>query len=523
MSNVLNARRRWRLALKTQLNGATTRYIELPKPPATWSKSDWGLDDIFVTNGKDAIGKLLLTTQEFTDNNEIDVWLDEFNSRFVYVRSSSKVYDIDDNQFLTKANFFDNYASSQSGGEAIAPLWFKSTTRKEVKSLAFRPGKPHIHEDCLNIWRGFGITPIKFVKGDKPTDVEKYWVDTIYDAFGPEGKYLIQFCAGLVQFPEKRFSWLAFLGGKQGTGKNFVVEAMRQIFGEHATLWTVTKFANGFNTMHRTTRLGIINEPGDPALLSRQLLNDVGEQLKLNADPTQTTMLLEPKGVDMAVVDRLQANFVISNYGPPFELPAGDRRTLALLAQQHMTLIGTGRGTKSTEFWDERWHWLDNGGAAEVMGYLLAYDLTGVNFDAHAPMTDYKRDLMNNAPDRLKSFMEAFNTDPLGMFKRVVGEDFTPPVPFVFDASVISKMFAKMVRDVDNEAAFTTSVGKLSLAHWECNSELVTMRVKAGSKVTSASHRVYEIKDNRIVKYQSGTYTGAETIDALGKVKEYFL
>lgn len=524
MTGVLNARRRWRLALRQQLGQCTLRYIELPKPPAEFlakqenpDKADWGLDDLYVFAGSDSVRNLLLNTVEFHDADELKIWLDEFNSKFVYVKSISKVYDRDANQFLSKQNFFDNYASSHTGETSIAPAWFRSADRPEVNSLAFVPGSPELINGNLNIWKGFAIDP-----SSNDIAVHKYWVATILDAFGEEGRHFIEFAAALVQFPEKRLSRHVFLGGKQGTGKNFVVEPLARIFGvDHCQSWTVANFINNFNTLHRACRLGILNEPGDPHLLERKVLVAVGETLKKNADQNERYLQLEPKGVDIAVVDRLQSNITISNYGPPFELQIGDRRCIALLAKQHMGVVADNTlGTKPLSYWEERWNWLNNeNGANEVMSYLKNYDLSKVDLDGHAPMTAYKAALLKSSIDTTKTFIEQLNANPLTIFRNVLGADFDFTDPFVFDAQVVARLFELTIRPIENEMAFTTSVGKLSLSCWECSSTQVTMRTKGPGGPSSLGARVYAIENNRITEYKSGSITGEKCIGLLQELK----
>lgn len=521
LSQVLNARRRWRLALK-QLDSPTLRYIELPKPPADFQKNgrpktDWGVDDFRMVRGHEALGEVLRTTTEFHDVGEMKVWLDDFNSRFVYVKANSKVFDRSLNQFLTRTNFYDNNATARVGDDPVAPAWFCSPDRSEVDGLAFAPNQPEIAHGKLNIWRGFALEP-----HSNDLAVQKFWVDTILEAFGPDGRYFIEFAAALIQFPAKRLSRYVFLGGKQGTGKNFVVEPLVRIFGAgvHCQTWTVANFINNFNSLHRACRLGILNEPGDPHNLENKVRVAIGEVIKKNGDQNETQLQLEGKGTDIVVVDRLQSNIIISNYGPPHALESSDRRGIMLRANQRMSVKAPNNlGEKDLDYWGERWHWLNyEDGAAEVFDYLKRYDLSKVDLDGPAPMTAYKAELLRSSPDTVQTFMEQFNADPRTMFRSVLGEDFELPKPCIIDADIAGTLFGLLVRSVDNQAAFTTSVGKLALSVWECASVQVTAKnpLRGADRKGPATigARVYMIVDNRIVAYDK-SLSGADCLRAL--------
>lgn len=511
-TNVLRARRAWRLAVRRELQDAIVRYIEMPRPPEDWPKADWGLDDYLMRNGIGAVEALLRNATEFHDDDELRILLEDCNAQFVYVKSVSKTYDRDENALLSKQQLFDNYASLNAADTPVLPSWFKSADRREVSSLAFRPGEPELVDGCLNLWQGFDVEP-----SANDIAVKKYWLDTIFDAFGEDGRYLVEIFAVLVQSPGRRLPRHIFINGKQGSGKNFIVEPLARIFASHTQNWSVKNFINNFNVAHYKCRLGILNETGDPHFMAKADLVAVGELLKKNADPNERKMQLEPKGSDISTVDRLQFNITISNYGPPFELQAGDRRCVALLARQHMQIQRADNlGTKSEAYWAERWNWLNNeGGAAEVLSYLLRYDVSAVDFEGPAPMTEYKRSLVFQDSDAVRPFLERFNVDPLGVIRAVLGPEYQLPEVVIFNATIVQLLFEALVRSVDNPQAFTTQVGKLAQSVWECASTQITMRAKDGMKAV----RVYQISGGRICKFTVGPKLGAkqavELLDAL--------
>lgn len=515
-TSVSRARRMWRHALQRVNLEATVRYIEMPKPPEGWPKADWGLDDYFITKGQAETEKLLSTAKEFRDNDELKVLIDDCNHTHCYIKSLSKTYDKDGKILLTKQQLFDNYASlNTSNGDPVLPAWFRSADRCEYSSLAFRPGEPEVVDNCLNLGADCG-RDLEPVQND--IAVQKYWVDTLYDAYGSEARYVIELFAVLVQQPGRRVPRFLFINGKPGSGKGFTVAPLERIFESHTQPWSVPTFINNFNAAHRHCRLGIINEPGDIHSHAPSVRTALAEALKKNADPNERFMQLEPKGVDISKTDRLQFNVVISNYGPPFVIQTDDRRMVALQARQHMLVAKPGEnlGTKTLEYWAERWNWLTyENGAAEVLYYLQNYNISGVDFDGPAPMTDYKGALLNQDQDSVQAFTERLNVNPVGVIRAVFREDKELPSPLVFDAGLIALLFGILVRPVDNHQAFTTRVGQLSQSVWECQSTPVVARRQGRTNA-----RLFLIKDNKICNLNKDSLglTGGQLLDAADKL-----
>jgi len=515
MRSVLQARLRWRVGLSKLYPEATLLFVELPKPPTSWPKQDWGIDDAYVIHGKEWVMDVVKTAKVFKETNEIDIWLNEFKEQFVYVMSVSKVYDRKLEQFLTKQNFFDNYATAKVGDVDIPKLWFTSTERLEVSGLAFTPSKPEIVDGKLNLWQGFAET-----RSSNPNTVAELWVDTIYDGIGPDGKHLIEFFAMLVQRPEVRLSRHLFLGGKNGVGKNFIIEPINRIFKYHYQPWTIQNFINTFNAPAQNCRWGVINEAPDPATMKRGDKDTVAAILRMNADQNEAIMQLEGKGKDVCLIDRLQTNAVISNYGPPYALQADDRRALMFLVRQHMCAKReNNRGTKPDDYWGVRWNWLNfENGSAEILDYLLNYDLSKVDWDGPAPVTAYKAQLLRNTSDTINNFMETLNADPTGVFQNAVGPSWKLPSYYVFDAQVVVMAFNKLIYKIENEKGAKIVIGRTSLAAWECVSTQVSQRTLGpGLGPSTTGARIFGVYENKICEHNKDLMNSRAAMEFLTK------
>ena len=484
----------------SEIYEGTFKFIDLPKPPKTWPKADWGLDDYFMA-GND-VPMLLTRTSDFKQTSEMSTWLEYFNTKFVFIKASSKIYDISENQLLSKQNFFDNYAPCRVWlGKDVYPVaaaWFTWAERVEVKGLAFRPGEDLITDNRLNTWQGFALEPFE----DDKT-VQRLWVNTILDAYGEEGWHLIHALACLVQNPGKRLSRFIFLGGKSGTGKNYAIEPIMRIMGVHGVSLRGEDVINKFNSNQAICRVGLINEPGDPANTPAANKVALGEMLKKNADANETTMQLEDKGVNAVTSDRLQFNIVISNYDPPFDLQPTDRRAVILKARQHMAIAASNNfGTKTVDYWNERWAWIEHeNGSAAVMQYLLDLDISKVDMDGPAPVTEYKTQLLNNKPENAASFMNDFAKTSALMFNSILKEPLVGE--HIFDAEIVVLVYSFiMQRDPENKGGFAAAIGKRALTEWEVTSRQISARIDG----KNLGARVY-LWDNGVIKSAVG-YAG---------------
>lgn len=534
--SVVDARRRWLKAIKRDLQAESVSYVDLPAPPDGWPKGDWGIDDLFMhpeMGGVDAVRKVL---HECTRNQAADMagQVAEFNRDCAYIRETGTVYDRVNKQMLSVPHFHNNNAPCRVEGKAVSVAWFQHPDRFEVQGLAFRPGAGEITQDGrLNLWRGFSVDPMgadAYEGGGVADEVQRYWVDTIYDAFGPDGRHLIEIFALLVQDPGRRISRHVFMGGKDGTGKSFICKPLEMILADHYEPWTVASLLNHFNSAMATCRLGVLREAGDPAHLPPKTRIELGELIKGIADSTVDRMQIEQKGRDVFKVECNQLFVMQSNYPPPYVLHAKDRRALLLRAGQHMLerRPGENQGTKGADYWADRWNWLlHEDGASKVMTWLLRYDLTGVQFDNAVPLTAYKQELTGGGGDTIQQFAEAFGANPLGMLRRAIdgveGVDggelvnwarSALPLPLCFDLDVAAALYGALVKQIHDLVAFKQKLGLQTAAAWECSGVRVTMR-RAGQTSRTKMLWGVDLEKNCVVKVDLRG-AGFSNADAIG-------
>jgi hypothetical protein len=112
--------------------------------------------------------------------------------------------------------------------------FWKQSAKRHQKKLVFKPGGTTDPTE-YNIWRGYGVEPIK--GWQKQRRLLRHIREVICRRDRKKFKYLIRFLAWAVQNPDKHSGVIIVLKSrKQGTGKSTLGKVMLDIFGRHGAL-----------------------------------------------------------------------------------------------------------------------------------------------------------------------------------------------------------------------------------------------------------------------------------------------
>jgi hypothetical protein len=125
-----------------------------------------------------------------------------------------------------------------SGGKAIpAATWLSSN--KPVEQMTWMPGKPAIIQDRLTATGGFierkGVRVFNqyippTLKHGNP-DMAGPWLDHVRRVYPDDADHLIKWLAHRVQRPDEKVNHALVLGGKQGIGKDTLLEPVKRAVG----------------------------------------------------------------------------------------------------------------------------------------------------------------------------------------------------------------------------------------------------------------------------------------------------
>ncbi|HRB14912.1 MAG TPA: DUF5906 domain-containing protein [Nitrospira sp.] len=281
-------------------------------------------------------------------------------------------------------------------GKKDAPLfdeWLRSPIRNSYDGYVFKPGQPgdviidgngHTKK-FFNLWRPPAFAPAP--SGATHPAVDQFLEHSRYNMCrGAEElfRWLIAYCAQLVQRPwEKPHVALVFRGGK-GVGKNAWVECIRSVLGPHSLVTSDRRYLMGnFNAHLENCLLLVFDEAfwsGD-----KQIEGMVKNLI------TGTEHIIERKGKESYAVDNLTRVVIIGNEDWLFPASPDERR---------IAFFDVGdRRKQDHPFFKSMLEGMKSGGAAVLWRYLMDYDISGINLNL-APVTSGLLDqkLLSNEP-----------------------------------------------------------------------------------------------------------------------------
>lgn len=444
----------------------STNYIELPPPPEELNLSDWGLDDYSFHHGVEKLREVIDVTNFLDDNSEsTDTAIDEFSSRYVWIKALDKAYDMQSRCLYSKQNLFNNEENNKAyifmEGKpkimSVAKSWMGSPSRRSVQGVSFLPGEDDIIDDNLNLWTGFAVQPS--TDPDAKARAHKYWIKVIHEAFPDGGEHLIRLLAYRVQNPHRRLMTYLYVYGKFGTAKNYIFNVMQEIagIGQFPAL-TYNNYIQQFNGSKLTAWGMLINEM--PEFMDKKEAASMEVELRLDSDPAQKHRPVEPKNKEIIQTNRNSLVICIGNFDPCWPIMYGDRRTFALHSSDGMAVHKPDRpwGRKTQAWWDERWAWMRQTGPEDVLAYLLSLDVSDFNPEGEPPETEYKKELAANGKRGFAGWLGELHANPKAIEARLKLPE--GAITYV-TTDQIMEMFKKDTKSqLDNSASAGRKIGK---------------------------------------------------------------
>ena len=381
-----SAAKRFQVKMQVECS-VQTDIIILPRSPMD---IDWGLDDYYVEHGKDKLLKLI----EDEDNiapipSEIDAHLVQLNSEVCIIRDIGKFADLKRNVLMGRGQFEDvNYADRSAMNEEgkmmpVAKVWTRWDKRNIVDTLRYRPGEKRLVTDVkpsyFNLWDGWGLEP---VAGDVTMFTD--WLD---DAFPnpTEQCYFLDWWSYQLQHPGAKLNTCLMLVGASGVGKGWMAAIMERIFGSDNT-WkcALSDLESRFNAGLGAAQLLTIEEAD--VVGGAKVYNTLKDII------TNEHLRYERKGVDAIKIENCLNIFINSNHIGVLQLDEFDRR-FAVIEITNKSIAN------DAAYWEPRWDWIREGGAASIMGYMLARDVSDFNPFGEAPWSQAKTDMVESTHD----------------------------------------------------------------------------------------------------------------------------
>lgn len=312
------------------------------------------------------------------------------------------------------------------GGKPMRPSAWLDQFRP-VEQMTWAPGEPSLIENRLidaggwfehagcatfNLYR-----PPTLEHGD-PRDVEP-WLSHLKRVYPDDAERIVLWLAHRVQRPGEKINHALVLGGKQGIGRDTILEPVKHAVGP----WN-------FEEVSPAAMLGRFNPFVRSVILRVSEARDLGDadrfafydHLKSYTAAPPDVLRCDEKYIREYPVLNVCGVVITTNHkADGIHLPADDRRHFVAWSEAEKTDF-------SENYWSHIWKWYERGGIANVAAFLAAIDLSAFDAKAPPPKTDAFWHIVNAArspeESELADVLDALGNPPavtLDMIVRQAG------------------------------------------------------------------------------------------------------
>jgi hypothetical protein len=172
----------------------------------------------------------------------------------------------------------------------VAAWWLGDRGRREAISAVFRPACDEPYPDGhMNTWTGFGVEPR--TPGPTVRAFLRFVTEVIASGNQSHARYIRRWIAWTIQNRGQRAGVALVLRGAKGTGKNTLLDAIRDVWGSHGMTVTQPEHVTGKFNAHLADKCFLFsNEAIPPA--------DKVAESALKGLITDPTRPVERKGID---------------------------------------------------------------------------------------------------------------------------------------------------------------------------------------------------------------------------------
>lgn len=366
------------------------------------------------------------------ENNHNDRYLEEY-ARYVFLKNNNRIYDTLTRNELTREGFDGAFLHEAKSKPSVEFLKRNDTIK--VDGIIYLPGKtenPVTRNGALywNIW-----TPpkIKLPENVTTEDVSP-WLEHLEYLYPKksEQQHIIDWQAYTLQHRDQKINHALLIAGTMRIGKDLLLNPLRYGLGhENVCEPPAGELKEAFTDYLHHAKLVIFQEI--------QIFEGLNLENKLKpmlaAPPETLRVRLFGRGF-YETPNIVQAIFM-SNYKDALHVSEGDGRYFAVWSDAKPV---------GSEYYTEFAGWLDSGGNAKVVRWLLDRDLSGFNPKQRAPDTTFKSELIGTSKSPLKHQLEDM----------IAAEDY----PFNVDC-VRSMDVAKVLRDKYSSKSIGVVLGEM--------------------------------------------------------------
>ncbi len=298
----------------------------------------------------------------------------EWLSGWLYAEREQAFVRSEGSEILSESAFERRYVSAGKGkgvGQSKNPrkLYFTRPEKRLVSGLIFAPGHgPHPVIDgrrWANTWRELTILTAARDRTQVVTDHDvQPWLDhmALLVPDRRDREILLNWMTWVAKYPraEDKPNWAVFLGGGQGIGKDTLFRPFRLAIGQQYTRQIVPEMLYSPFNAWLECRLIEVQE------MRSFETTAVANRLKAYITRPPETVEINQKNIPVRQAPNCAAFLFMSNHRDALHLEDDDRRYFVLWSDAQAS---------GQEYFDRLHRWLDEGGSAGVVAYLLRRDV----------------------------------------------------------------------------------------------------------------------------------------------------
>jgi hypothetical protein len=265
--------------------------------------------------------------------------------------------------------------------------WIKDPEIRCYNTLNFIPYNNQIEKDNIdsntyNLFNGYNKKIFSLYDKLKQNEIIKPWLDLVFSLCGEEEKvfnYFIKYIAHMIQKPNEKIPICFIFIGKQGTGKNMMLEAIANIIGKknYITSSNVNDFFGSHAEGFYKKILVNLNEVEGK--------DTIDLESKLKSFISEDTITINQKYIRPLTVNNVSRLIITSNKPNPIkiDITSNDRR--------YVVSKGTDKFLDSkytTLFWTKmKDHIKTDSFIAASYNYLNDMDISNVDWRSERPIT----------------------------------------------------------------------------------------------------------------------------------------
>lgn len=314
-----------------------------------------------------------------------------------------------DIQMITPANLIHQKQNvTLPDGSSFVHKWVKDPEIRTYERLVFAP-KKEVQDDEYNLFTKFAVDPKPVVDVSPVLTL----VNLVCDKDPKLMDYVLNCFAQIVQRPYNKLKVCLVIQGKQGCGKDTMINFIGKILGNEFYFSTKNPENNVFHQFNSgTERCVLVKFEEADFKINKQNAS------KLKAVITQEKETYIRKGQEGLLLDDYRNFIMTTNDEVPILLEPSDRRFVLIKMSDEK--VG------DTAFWNELYSHLENPDVqAQFHQFLLDRDISTFNAPRDRVVTEFYRDTKQSfTPYHAKFFQEYFH-------KRDMLDTFEGDTPYV--------------------------------------------------------------------------------------------